>query len=872
MTLPFGSTQIVNGVPVSPAIIGGSGRAYYTLPDAVAGETATEVSFTSQAGTTNGKIIGTGLSAVDNFYTNAFVVLTDATPGNGKAAVWAKVAGYVGATQTLTLDSPIDFEVGKTVAIVFPAVVNMNKDQKNPPNFGAVTVTKSLILNLGGCRVVGSINLSAGAFVWIRDGELQNGVLDVRATPSVAILDGLTMSRRFTTIYAYLRGNPSDVAAVEARRCDFRGVVAARCGIVRWVIQDCSNDGIDDTNGNVPYRLVENVVNIAFKNVSVSIDGPFSGAVFYAQGATVLTSAAPNYLSVNADIHPLASEPEGSITNPRSFSLLLAIGATVATVNTTAGEIAISVRSHNGQGATTPGFAPNVALLRGRNLTGSGTLTLNSATSTSAIDLGGFIGAFGMVVVDGASNMTGALHYDGQFQGLYVTGGMGSNVRAAIINGPITTGTVDVDDESVFVKNASGFTSIHIASAQTASTPAVSVTAIFTLTDVEDVLIFAAGASVSVGTWTHSGDIVGNSVATYNCSVQSTVSGGTWTMSGNVTISMSGQVVVPLVVAQSDAGGGTLTVSGQFLADGGVHFSVRNCRATNPDSSVTRSGSSFFRNMVVYNASAFVLAIGGTGGHPTSAVGDGPINFFSVMFEQADSVDTVVVDAAAANDAATGPSACNFEDCRFDTAGMKLDGTGTGTVTWAAGSNTFFMSHVSMIGSFTIVGDPFSFFEVYESDFYGPIVFSGTRPTSRYAWFKCSFNSTTFDATGQPDIVDDWFVLANDGSSKTRGQLAVFDTTPQVSDPANTDTVDGIVLEAVGANNNPVTVVTAGRIQCLVDNVNTVNIGDNLILDTVNPTKVKSGSTLVGQRVGRALTGSPAGVSDGAVYTEVGLR
>jgi capsid protein len=58
MTLPFGSTQFVNGVPQAPAQIGGSGRAYFNLTDAIGGETALVTSGVTVAGTTSGVVVG----------------------------------------------------------------------------------------------------------------------------------------------------------------------------------------------------------------------------------------------------------------------------------------------------------------------------------------------------------------------------------------------------------------------------------------------------------------------------------------------------------------------------------------------------------------------------------------------------------------------------------------------------------------------------------------------------------------------------------------------------------------------------------------------------------------------------------------------
>jgi hypothetical protein len=684
-------------------------------------------------------------------------------------------------------------------------------------------------------------------------------------------MDGLVVSARSGTIYAFKKTNAVNVGAVEAYKSEFRGVVAGTQGIGRWIVENCKNDGLDDGDGNVPYRLLEaDGIARTFSNLSVKLFGDWSGAVSFAKGAGSIASAAPLYLDVNANVWPSATEPVGSTPSPRSFSLLMVVGAATATLAPTAGEVAISVKSHDGQGATTPGFASNVALLRGRGLTGSGTLTLGSSTSTTALDVSGFIGNVGVATVDGSASMTGTLTVNGT-SGVYITGGMGSGIAAVRLNSAITTGSVTVSNDSYFVKNAGSFSGIYFAAAQTSSTPAVTVSATFDVVDVEDVSVFSISASVSVGTWTYSGSIFGDSASTYTCALTGSVSGGTWTMSGNVWISLHGTSYVQLGVAASFATGGTLTVSGQFYAEGGIHASIRNCHARAAGASVTRSGSSFFRNMGVYNSFGFVFSENGTGGSPTSAVNSGGIFCYSTIFEQADALANNVVRAAGANDAATGPSQVSFEFCRWDGEGLNTQ-SGAGTITWAAGTIPFYMDHCSMLGTFTIVGTPFSLFEVFESTFYGAISFSGSRPATRYAWFKCSFQTTFLDTTGKPDILDDYFIIANDGNAKVQGQLAIIGSTPSAVDPASsTDTIEGVVFEAVGANTNPVTLIRRGCSNVRVET--SVAAGDNLVARvSTDLTEAITGTsgTGVGRRIGRALTADDGGSPDRA-YTAINL-
>jgi len=718
-----------------------------------------------------------------------------------------------------------------------------------------ITFTKAVEFNLEGHRLQGTLDVTAGSFSWIRNGRVTDGIQ--KTNLGVLRLDALSVSRRDDTLYAVLVTQATNVAAVEMYRCELDGVVAGRQGICRWVIEGCTNNGIDDGDGNVPYRLLEaDGIARTFSNVSVSINGAFSGAIAYAKGAGSIVSAAPNYLAVNANVWPSADEPAGSIPSPRSFTILMVVGAATGTITSTDGEVAISVKSHNGQGATTPGFASNVAFLRGRNCTGSGTLNLQSPSIVS-IDVTGFTGDLGLVVVDGTAAMTGTLTLDGGFGGIYITGGMGSIVSAVILNSAVTTGTVTVQNDIFYIKNAETFSGILINSAQAAAAPAITVASFFIVIDVEIVRIFGVLAAVSVGTWTFSGEIFGESTSNYSCALPAAVTGGTWALSGNVTLSLAGQYLVILDAASHAGSGGTLTVSGTFTASGGIHSSFQHCRkATGAGGTATKSGASSLKDMRFAGAFSFVLS-GVAGG---TADGSGAITCTHCRFD----AEMIIVNRTGA---ATGPTATAFELCVF--ASTLTAEAGAGAITWVAATLRFMDCHIG--GLFTVVGTRFSTVEAFETFFNGnsankSITATGVRPSSTYRFWKCGFAARYDDLL--PESINEYDVLPAQ-AALVQGQPVIVNAANQYQVCVLTSIVDAVSLDAPAGAGSRTIGVRNGRV-FVAAKAGTVN-GDNLALDLATPAQCNLAPFTPGQNVGTALENVGTTVA-GKCYAAVGVR
>jgi len=861
----FGFPTVGGGPFAAGPVIGGSGTSYATIAAAIAGETDTVFADVSVAGTTNGIIVGTAAwPAVDDALTGAFVVLTDSTPGSGKAAVWARIIDYVGATRTATLDSPIDFGVGEDIYAVFPAQVTVLA-----PLTEDVSVSKNLILDFAGNQLIGSLDVTgASVFAWVKDGVISNGITH---SGFALRMDKLTVSAREATIFAFLMSFSGGVGSVECYDCEFRGAVEGHRSSVRWVIKDCTDIGIEDGSGNIVYRLVRDGT---LGNVAVSIDSEFSGAIFYAGPGELISSGAPNYLSLFANIKPPMNDTQGNTLSPRSFAVVMCVGSGASVAGMTDGQIAISSGSiNNGSATDDPDIALDFALIRASGFTGAAaTFTISPAIDVM-LDLSAFGGMSSLVTIDGTAATTGPVLLNGTAN---IIVNLGQAFFADIlINGPITgTGSATIGGTgSIKTRGGQYVSMIYFSVNQTADTPAATVGGKTIEVDgalrLDQFGFDTAVTSITVGTWTISSNASAGTIALLNPAgtlPDVGISGGSWVISGGWNVNFNAAFGSSVGVAAAFANGtATLVVSGTWRLKGGTHNNVRinHARSSGGTScTVTRAGATILTDMTFRSAFAMLFAEVAT----SVVAGGGNIFFDHCSFEGAGGTMRIVNSAGTL----TGPAESVFEYCDFLATTDFETQTGAGTITWVNAVLFFRFPHFA--GRFSFIGDPFDDLEMWEAIIDGDtgdksIVGTGTRPATYRLW-KCDPLAGVRDL--MPEKIDDYELWPSDGAGYAQGDLMTSDAAGDATAETATNSVEGINLFAVGAVAG-VNQVLVRRGMVFVSSDASVTTGDNCIVDTAGtPTNQIAGTTIPGQRVSRAL--EPTGTTiAGKAYSVVNL-
>jgi len=858
MTLPFGSTQFVNGVPQAPAQLGGSGRSYFNVPDAIAGETALVTSGVTVAGTTNGVVVGpAGFAAVN--LVGRWVVLVDAAPGNGKAAIYARVIAQAGST--LTIDSPLDFGVGFAVDVVEPAVVDMNKDQ-----VGNVTIAKSCILNMGGCKIKGQLNVTGGAFVWVRYGEISDGILDSRAVVGVIRHDSMVVSARGGTIYAFKKTSAVNVGAVEAYNTEFRGIVAGTQGIGRWVIENDRNLGKVDGVGNTAYRILEaSGIARTFSNLAVTIDGDFDGSIFFAEAAGSIVSAAPNFLNLDADMRCImGGDPKNVVQSPRQFSVLEVTGAATAVVTASAGRVAITTGGINSIISGTPddpNFALNFALLRARDSSGSGTLTLSMPDNTF-LDFSAFGGASSLVTVDGTGTSSGTYILNGaSLRDINLGNGYFSIVL--LMKGLVGTGSITVADGNINTKGGQYWSAIYFLANQTAGTPTVIISPTLEIEQAVRIDQFGfdtAVTAVSVGTWTLSSNMSGGGIALLNplgtlpLLTAPGITGGAWSVTGGWNVNFDAALGSSVGVAAAFASGtATLTVSGIWRLKGGTHLNARvNHARSNGGTSctVTRAGKTFLTDMTFRGAFAFLFAEVAT----SVVAGGGDIEESNCIFE---TTGMNLTNSAVVGASVTVPGTTNLRYCEFaGTFNLRFPLAGFGTF---VGAGSVFMNYDELVGAFTIRGTNFPVVIGEMCQFLADpaaLIFDTVDPATTFRFNKCSFPNGRYYAIngsltlGKPTIVDEE-IVSDAGAATTNEFAGTYDGTARLINlPSASSNVAGVFLEAAGAAGVRQRAIVHGFGFLVADDATVAAQGDS-----VSPGAVVAGrvETSVVKRIGYAL-------------------
>ena len=834
-------------------VVGGSGTQYLTIADAILGETETRVAgVVPQAGTGPGVLVGTaGLSAVNDFYKDWLVVNTDTTPSNGLVAQWARVSSYDGPTRTLTLDKPINFSAESTFLLVDPVRLTLKQDITEN-----VTVNKCAVMDLGGNRVQGKIDVTASEFTWIRgaNGYVTNGIQ--KSDFGVLKVDATAVSRRDATIYAVLMTEGSDLGRCELTSCDLMGRVAGRRGYSGWAVKNCKDLGIS-TNSNInntAFALVESIsgVSITLSAIDAELDTEMGGAILYSENSI---SGATAYMSI---IGTVKAPPNyiDSVPSPRNFSYCRAVGSGAVAVTVTTGGGNLNLSSFSTITSTTA-QQPRASIISVQAATGTVQFSINQVFT---IYLSGSQ-TFSVIMLDSGGDVTGSV----TLGGTSVFNLFASSTDVSIVAFfSRLTGSVTVSCHNV-VTVGCALTVFEYAATQDSGVPAVSITAnlINRFSSNIRFVSFSGAISISVGTYAASGLILNPHTMTFGTTWTSVVSGGAWTFSGQfgAMIATSSESDLAFIVFLGS--GGTVTMSGvtsifepERPLTGSDTFYLVIHNGTGGTASL--SGSVFLGQLNTQNQSILVRAF--QSGATASLTG--AVDIRNSMFEGG----FIICASSAVGAIVNGPTSVTFSSCTF--TGAFLTSNGGGTLTWANCSLTFRLCFIE--GLATILGGNFSSIQAYHSRFNGnssnnSVTASGSRPTT-YRFWKCSFAAIVNGLT--PEIVDDYTVVPAN-AALTRGNLMSINSSAKAIAALTSSVVEGILLDAASGANTPAILVRRGKV--FVSSDAAVVAGDSCVLDAVTtPTNQIKGAAVVGQRTGRALEAVGATLANLA-YTEVNL-
>lgn len=856
VTLPSRWEAIFGGGADSPnePVVGGSGTQYLTIADAILGETETRVAgVVPQAGTGPGVLVGPGtLSAVDDFYKDWIVENTDTTPTNGLVSQWARVASYVGATRTMTLDKPWDFSTESTFLLVDPVRLTLKQDITED-----VIVNKCAIMDLGGNRVKGKIDVTASEFCWVRgaNGFVTNGIQ--KADFGLLKVDKATVSRRDATIYALLMTNGSDLGRCELTDCEFMGRVAGRRGYSGWIIQNCRNYGVPATTISYPYALVESIAGVAIvlTALDVALDSQFSGSVVYSENSI---TGATGYVSI---LGSLRSPPDSINTNDgsRRIAFFSAIGGATLNVTLTSGRVLISPADVNASAElVSTGVIEQLCFLEAINFTGTCSVTMSTGGNVRCIVPNVSNGA--AVEIAGTATMSGSVTLAGT-DTLNFSCGLGGGVIMLRMDSAVT-GSITISGGAVTMLGGSTALVVFAGNIN-AGAPTITISKGFTAQYGSTAFrYFIYGAiSITLGTFQFSGGIFqpGCVFTANTITLGTAVSGGTWTVSGTIGITSLINGGVAQIFCEHQGTGGTITISNSVSFIGLNSGWGTIAQATGAGSTISITSTTVdLRGFTVSNTS-IVRAVTAT----SSASVTGAITF---MYCTIGSGFNFLV-ATAVGGVAAGPSSLLFDHCSF--GGTVTSESGSGTITWAAAALRFRHCHIE--GLFTIVLTRFTTVEAFFTRFSGnssnkSITASGTRPTT-FRYWKCSFAARYDDI--QPEVLDVYDILPAQ-AALAQGQPVKVNAANQYQVCVAASVVDGIALAAAGGAGTIIIAIRQGRayVTCKAATAN----GDNLVLDIVTPTQANlAAAAVVGQEIGTALEAVGAVVA-GKCYSAINVR
>lgn len=867
--------QLVNGVPVLPNVRGGSGRRYYTIADALAGETAQfllDGGHSALGGTSSGVVVGpAALNATDDFYNNFWLVDQNGTPAFGLVRRFARVSDYVGASRTFTLDQPINF-TGEVFFVVRPIQLSLEGDITEN-----ITLSNGGVeLNLSGHKIIGKIDITGSGFYWIRNGWVTNGIQS-SADCSVMLSD-IKTSRRDNTIYAVLI--MASTACIILERCTFSGRVAGRSPRSSWQISGCRNYGCIDANGNnIPYALVESIPGtaIALVQLDASINGEFSGAFIYSENSI---TGSPDISTQGSWFMPTEDVFNIPIRTNRGFAYFwCGAGGSMTLTPTSTSVYGGSAEYYGSRLVTEANSTPigvHVAVLQLFNHVAPASCSITFASTFGLrFGLNGLLNAE-VVACTGTVTQTGNVTVSGSS----IIPVLDNLVRLSIVvlACSVDGSTITVSSSVSAIGGGACEGIVFEANQTTGAGPSVTISGtVFAWSTIGLGFINYSATSISVGTYLISGNWQFNAPSAGGAgnifTIGSSVSGGTWTVSGRWLIVITdSQRTTGTKLVDINASAGSFTVSGIVSCSGmqGASFQLLFMRGgastINISSSEIRVKGFLLEAETGYGG--IVIDNRGTGG---SATLSGFVTFEDCFFAHAASGTVSMIGHASggdANKATTGPSRIEFIDCNFVMPLQDFDG-GAGTLTWADATLRF--RDCILEDLLTLNGTYYDVVESYESHFSGnsadkSITMTGARPGITYRHWKSGFRARYDDFL--PEVIEVYDVLPAD-AALVQGQPVTINATNEALVCTGTDIVEGVSLDAPAAAGDPVVMVKSGRVFVNVD-TNVVN-GDNLILDVATPTRCTTGAFVPSQNIGRALEDDGTTIA-GKAYTFVTLR
>ena len=837
----------VNGVAVSAVVSDSNGNHYGSIADFQAGATEQSAADVTAGGTAAGTVVGTVVPAW--VAVGDYVVLTDATPGNGLVCRASRIVLVAGAN--LTIADPWNFGVGETVTYVRPIVGTLLR-----PVTESVTWTKNVIFSLAGNVLTGSMDVTGGVFTWIAggSGEITNGVQ--KTNIGYLRIDDTTISRRNATIYALLVTNGSDLGRVVLNGDIISGAVAMRRGFGGWEITNCRNNGVAETNRNVGYRLYECVLlaqAIVISNADVFINSEFFGAIFYSEGTGSITGGAA-FLNINASIRlPVAPAYTGTVSDqPTVFFIFWGVGAATLTMTAAASSAAMFELSTATLMFTSQD--PTCGKACYTDYTGTSNLTMAALVITLTAPAGRIIVT--CTTIDGTAASTGTIT---------MTSGSTAIAGFQIIFAQLSLkvafqGTyTDAQGVNVTCPNSNA-ARIWYQAAQTLGAPVVTLSGSMPAMLVGFFSCFFHLAAASVGTWTVSGATSGTTINGGGLfSLSSVVSGGTYAVSGNIDFAFT-STFVAVLLADSAATGGTLTISSsRVVLVFGEASSLRIARCTGAGGTVNVTATTItIRGGTVMAAfNALVDATTAT----STATCTSAVILENVQFE----VAFVVFNSTAAGGVAQAPASFVCYNCTFVLT--FTDRTGGGTLTLAAASWRFY--DCTFRGLFTALGTPFTLLEFTETAFMGNAVgksltITGVRPVTYRHW-RCTYAAQYLDL--KPEAIREWFVGVV-GGALLQGQPATQQAGVLEGPCVAASIVTGVALAATAGNE--AIIVTDGDVFV---NVAPGTIADQyLVLDVAVPVQaIVAVAAVPGQSIGFSRE-AIAATLPAVAYTRVSVK
>lgn len=854
-------SAVVNGVPVAEgAIVGGSGAEYATLADWQAGEFGQEAADVTAAGTVAGTVVGTVLPpwlAPGNL-----IVLTDATPGNSLACVYGLIVSIAGAT--ITIDKPWNFGVGETITYV-QVITGTVKGPLAP--FGLFAATKSMVLSLAGHIVPGGIDFAGGAYHEIAGGSgfVIAGITTTNL--SVTVLSDIALvGRRLGTIYAYIMTSGSNIGATECYNCGFGGVVSGRRGIGRWIIDDCENDGVAETDQNLAWRLNEAPVGgvLVITNVNMQVAGKFGGgSLFYSEGTGSLTGpaafiAASLFISLQA---PTAGNVD-IVKQPVNYFTYVVNGAATLTLTAAVGsyvEVNVAPQPLTFTAAEVSTTCAGVVCC----VNFTGTYSVNVTHTLTAAGGSGTASPANLanIFTQGAATTTGSI----TAASTVTFTAPACNVNNVLLNAPFSG---SITESGAFIVLLSNLVRVLTGSSALATITAGAPTMTFSgnsqVTYCNQFQLTSMSGVVSLGTFVFSGTYLMNvaqpTAGLFVLAVA--VSGGAWSITNTITVGCFGRSATGgMTLFSSAATGGALTVSSVLIRVVEMHagaFTLIESTGAGGSLTLTSAADVVIRGCKFYSASTIVTATTAT----STARMQGTLQFEECEFAAA----VTVINSTLAGGVAEMRD-LTFNNCVFEST--LTDRSGAGTITWT--TRTWNMRDCFLYDLWTFTATSFTTVECWNCTFNGAaanksITATGTRPTTYRIWYS-SFKARYDDKL--PEVIRAAATRSNN-AALAKGQPTTINATPLAVACAAGSVVEGLLLIATtGAAGEAAVLVTDGDIFVKVDA--TVLAGDNLTLDLATPTQCILGAFTPGQNAGRALEAAAATLA-GLAYSQVSVK